>query len=274
MGVAVDLDAGALALYADGALRAVEALGLFPGVGAFFATAQAMPGTELALNLGAAPFAFAPPAGFRAWSTNEDGSAGPCVTTEPAPARRAPIVVTEPADAVASTFSSSADDDTELVVLGAYDTGSTASWRWSLDDAGNPTTEPVAGGQPGSALVTIRRAGPLALVLTAYEPTDWVLDVDAGTDLRSVSVYGMHAQTVRGVPDGVVVDNHAICADRNGGGNCTAPTGESFPIAAHQWPFDTGGGDTQGFIRFVEEQMCLPLKHFGGAYLARHFTLD
>jgi hypothetical protein len=38
--------------------------------------------------------------------------------------------------------------------------------------------------------VTIRRSGPIALVLTACEPTGWLLDVDDTTALQSMSVYG------------------------------------------------------------------------------------
>jgi hypothetical protein len=233
-----------------------------------------MSGVDLVLNLGADPFTFAPPDGFVAWNTNASGGAGRCVGDSPMPVDRAPIAVRSPEGVDASTFSSETAAATELIVLGAYDTGSTANWRWGTDAAGNPTPEEVAGGRVGSARVTIRRSGPIALVLTAYEPTDWVLDLAAGVRLQSVSIFGMHGQTVSGVPDGVPVDIHVACADRNGGGNCTEPTGESFPIAAHQWPFDTGGGDTQGFVRFVEDQLCLPLKHFGGAYLAQHFEVD
>jgi hypothetical protein len=171
-----------------------------------------------------------------------------------------------------TSYTTDAVTETELIVVGAYDTGSVANWTWAVDEAGNVTQEPVEGAHAGSALVTVNRTGPIALVLSVYEPTDWTLVVAEGTELVSVSVYGMHGQTITGVPDGVPVDVHSICNDRNGGGNCDGGTGENFPIAPHQWPFDTGGGDTQGFISFIEAELCLPLKHFAGAYLAREIT--
>jgi hypothetical protein len=83
----------------------------------------------------------------------------------------------------------------------------------------------------------------------------------------------MHLQSVSGVPSAVPLDIHTICTDGNGGW-CTGRTDESFPIAPHQWPFDTGGGDTQNFVDEIEARLCLPLKVFAGRYEARHFIVD
>lgn len=269
-GFAVDLDAGVVATYDNGVLVSTTTLLLLPGVDAFRAAASPWYGENLALNLGAAPFAFAPPEGFAAWNSNADGSGGVCVAETAAPIAAAPVAITGTDGYAATSYTTDANADVELVVLGAYDTGSVANWAWGEDGE----QLPVEGAHAGSALVTINRPGRIALVLSAYEPTDWTLVVGAETQLESVSVFGLHGQTVAGVPDGVRVDVRSMCTDANGGGNCTESTGDQFPVAPHQWPFDTGGGDTQGFISFVEQELCLPLKHFAGAYLARSFTVN
>lgn len=84
---------------------------------------------------------------------------------------------------------------------------------------------------------------------------------------------GMHLQSVTGVPDGVPFEVHTICTDGDGG-NCSGGTGDQFSIAPHAWPFDTGGGDTQGFVDEMEARLCLPLTLFAGSYAARGFTVE
>lgn len=278
VGVAVDLDAGVAGFYDDGELVDVKDMAILPGIGAFFGGAMVMSGNTLAANFGAAPFAFAPPAGFGVWQRNDDGSEGACHTEE-APSVSTSALTTTACDndggpCHLSTFDAGTDADVELVVLGTYDSGSQANWEWNVDDAGNVTQRAVDGGHSGSILVEVNRPGRIALVLSAYEPTDWTLAVAEGVELVSVSVYGMHAQSLTGAPADVPVDLHSICTDRNGGGSCDDTTGEDFPVAPSNWPFETGGGDTQGFIRFIESELCLPLKLFGGTYYARGFSVN
>lgn len=275
--VAVDLDAGVVALYLDGVLRESRTLAVLPGVGAWVAAVDSG-GSVTALNLGSAPFTYALPEGYAAWQTNEDGAGGACVTPAlPTVAAANLDVICGSIDECGSSLSSYVSDasaETELVVLGAYDTDSQANWTWGYDDEGNPIEAPVEGGHIGAALVELQRPGRIALVLSAYEPTAWSLVVGPNTELVSVSVYGFHAATITGVPEGIPVDVQSICTDTNGGGNCDGMTGADFPIAPHQWPFDIGGGDTQGFVRYIEEQLCLPLKVFAGAYNTRGFHVE
>jgi hypothetical protein len=275
--VAVDLDAGVVGLYLDGVLQSARTLAVLPGVGAYVAAVDSG-GSVTALNLGSEPFTYAVPAGYAAWQTNDDGAAGACVTAQvPAVSVANASVLCGSINECGSSltsFESDADAETQLVVLGAYDTDSQANWTWGTDENGNPIEVPVEGGRTGAARVELDRPGRIALVLSAYEPTAWSLDVGPDTDLVSASVYGFHAATVSGVPEGVPVDVQSICVDTNGGGNCDGATGASFPVAPYQWPYDVGGGDTQGFVRHVEEQLCLPLKVFVGAYNTRGFHVE
>lgn len=276
IGVAVDVDAGVVGFYSDGDLVDVKEMALLPGIGAFHAGAFLMSGNEVTLNFGSAPFAHTPPHGYVAWETNEDGAAGACRTAAPHAVVTADVspICADLGECSISSFESDADADTALVVLGAYDSGAQANWQWAVDEDGNAFEEPVDGGHGGSILVNVTRPGRVALVLSAYEPTAWTLQVGEDTDVVSVSVYGFHAQTISGVPEGVTADVHSICGDANGGGNCDVITGENFPVAPHQWPFDTGGGDTQGFVRFIESALCLPLKVFAGSYATHGFRVE
>jgi hypothetical protein len=261
VGVAADLDAGVVTFYGNGALIGQAPVSLIPGVGGYALGAVASPGNLLRVNFGSAPFGYTPPDGFRAWSSDADG--GPC---------NSDVAVLPPAAAVdgaETTFLASIDNDIELVVLGAYDTGGTSGWRWG--DNGEEIDTGTF--ERGNVRVQLRRPGRVALVLSAYEPTDWILELGTQTQLEVVMVRGMHPPTLTGVPDGVPVDIASICTDGDGG-NCSGRTGSNFPIAPIAWPFEYGGGDTQGFIDYVEAELCLPLTIFGGAYTSQSFIVQ
>ena len=279
--VAVDFDAGVVGLYVDGALLESRSLAMLPGIGAYRAAVDSR-STVTALNLGSAPFVYDVPDGYVAWQTNEGGTSGPCVSTRALPPARPTIEVigesnTDWADCGSETgcgsFLSDADADTQLVFLGAYNTGSQPNWMWGTDENGNPIEVPVEGGHSGSVRVELNRPGRVALALSGFEPTAWTLDVGPNTDLVSVNVYGFYAATIAGVPDGVPVDVQTNCIDTNGGGNCEGFSANIPDTQVSGWPFVVSSGDTQRFVSFVEEQVCLPLKVFAGANYARGFRI-
>lgn len=273
--VAADLEAGRIYFYVNGVFDSEAEVLLLPGVGAFHGGGVAMAGNKLAFNFGQDAFSYALPTGYTAWAGG-NAAAGACTSDQDQPAPPANVDVLCDGGARcggATTFLSGARGTPELVVLGAYDTGSVSSWTWGTDAQGNPIEVPVGPGQNGSTLVEINRPGPVTLVLAAYEPTDWTIRVAAGTVLDSVHVYGMHLQTVAGLDAAVPLEIHTICTGGDGG-NCPGFTGEQFPIAPYQWPYDTGGGDLQGFIDYIEERLCLPLKIYSGAYQVRRFTVN
>jgi hypothetical protein len=271
VGVAVDLDAGQVAFFVDGVLQSTEPLMTLPGVGAWHAAA--FTGSDkVVLNFGDAPFAYGVPAGYRPWASGGAAN-GLCEVEAPLPHDLPAVVVDCGGGPCNETgIETHAGADVQLVALSLYDSGGQAGWQWGVDANGNPVMIDLGGPVPGDVQVRIARPGRVALVLAAYEPTDWHLVVDPQTQLESVLLMGMHMQTVDGVPAGVPVGVETVCLD-GAGGACDQMTGLNVPVAGIEWPMNTGGGDTQGFVEYIEARTCLPLEVFSGAYTAFGFDV-
>jgi hypothetical protein len=259
--VAADVSAGVIFFYLNGALSGSTPLSRLPGVGAVGGGGVSMSGNQMLFNFGSEPFRFAPPAGFEAWNTDDDG--GPCASDADIP------VATAPVDGATTSFLADADADPQLIILGTYDTGGVSGWEWG------PNGETIDTGnfQRGSVRVQLRRPGNIYLALSAYEPTDWTLEVGDATNLLGVMVRGFHDATIQGVPAGVDVDVLSYCNDGNGG-RCMSTNNVSFPVAPYQWPSDDGGGDTPGFVQYAEEEFCTPMTLFAGNYGTQSFVVN
>jgi hypothetical protein len=62
--------------------------------------------------------------------------------------------------------------------------------------------------QPGTAKVRVRRKGKnVVLVLCAYEPVKWSVEIEKGVMLAKVILSGYYTQTVEGLPEGTEVVN-------------------------------------------------------------------
>ncbi|MEQ1568548.1 MAG: hypothetical protein ABMA64_23120 [Myxococcota bacterium] len=253
IGIAADLDAGRVSFYQNGVHVDLREVAVAPGMGGY---SPAVIGAEDALiNVGATPFTFAPPPGYLAWATDDDG--GPCDGYTPEPLAPAPVH-TWPAVAP-----SAYGDGGELVLVSARAGAGFVAAR-------SPTGRlPVT---PGNIDVYVDRAGPTRLALFGFEPTRWTVHQRPGATLTGVSVYGFHLQEVA-APPGVPVDVHLWC--RGGfGGVCVDRTGEEFPTPGQRWPFDSGS-DTLGWIAAVEAATCHPMGVFAGlADGARHVTVE
>jgi hypothetical protein len=276
IGIAADLDAGVVTFYIDGVRAQDSRVLIVPGIGAFRAAAQVMHGdAQVRLNFGADPFRYEAPAGFSAWASGAVDASGACLSDADVPAPGATIdVYADETQAApdATTFQASGGSSPALVVLGVYEAGSSSGWSWGSDDEGNPIVVGDGATVSGSVIVDVERTGPIALALSAYEPTDWTVRLAPGAELVSVSVHGMHAQTISGVPAGVTVEVRTLCSGGDGG-HCLGRTDLEFPVAPHSWPYDLGGGDTQGFVDYIEQRSGLPLDSFAGAYGARRFVV-
>lgn len=258
--VAADLEAGRVYFYVDGAYRSEAEMLLWPGIGAFHAGGSSRYDDQLVFNFGEAPFAYGLPTGYSAWAGG-GALGGACVSdTDPAPSPANVAVLCQGGEPCpgASTYLSGAVGTPELVLLGTVETGRTSDWVWGTDGQGAPVETPAGPGHAGSALVELNRPGPLAVVLVAVDPTDWVFRVAANAEVSSVTIYGADAQTVSGLDPSVPVEV-----------KLGVLSGVAF-----QWPFDIGGGDTPGTVDRLEADACLPLKIFAGAYHVRRFRVD
>jgi hypothetical protein len=111
----------------------------------------------------------------------------------------------------------------------------------------------------GEIAVELDRRGPAVLVLSSYEPVNWVVTASAGACLQRVILNGYNDQTAE-VPDGVEVDEF---------------TGYGYLAAcAFEWPNDDGGCDTPGLVDGAEAETDLVLTSFGGCYESSGFTLS
>lgn len=110
----------------------------------------------------------------------------------------------------------------------------------------------------GEGRVTIERPGQHALVLSAYEPTNWRLTLAPGATIESIHLIGYHAQTVdvTGVP--ITYDTY-----EQGG---TSACGYSLP-------YNGEGCDTDALLALAEARAGAPLTTFHGCYHAPDWTL-
>jgi hypothetical protein len=138
---------------------------------------------------------------------------------------------------VLTTHGGDALDDPELVIVGVYEATST-----DID-------------------VSLDRPGPgVILVLSAYEPVHWVIDVAAGTDLQEVVLNGYNEHTVEGEGTAVVTDRSGI--------------GIHLEACGYAYPDDGMGCDTDNLIAGAESLTGADLTGFGGCYSASSFTVD
>ena len=134
---------------------------------------------------------------------------------------------------------------TEVHVIGVYETSS------DHDSQKHPI---------GDGLVRIERAGTHALVLSAYEPTRWKIELVAGARIKSIHLVGMHAQTVMPPHEDITI---------------TTDTSEQTLSGAcgYSWPYNGEGCDTNRLIELAKNRTGLAVTSFHGCYHASSWTL-
>lgn len=143
----------------------------------------------------------------------------------------------------ARSTSTSKAGDVEVHALGMYETRSDHGFDY------HPR---------GHATITLTRKGRHALVLSAYEPTDFEIVVGPGSELVGVLVDGYSDHIVI-APSGVPVENRS--------GEASHRSACSFI-----WPGDTGGCDTPVFAGEAKQKFGA-LTDFAGCYTATAFEI-
>jgi hypothetical protein len=143
--------------------------------------------------------------------------------------------------------------DTELHVFGSYESRSTAA------DPTTPWPPPVL---QQDTRVRIDRPGRHKLVLSAYNPTRWLVDAAADAAIVEIVVVGYHAQQVELGPG--VVAKIEIQSHEQGGET----------ICGYSWPYNGGGCDTQELLDFAARVGKQPVDSFHGCYQVDSWTLQ
>lgn len=146
-----------------------------------------------------------------------------------------------------TTYKTSTPAAIETHVIGVYETDSSHFGEY------HPT---------GTGFIEIKGGltPPINLVLSSYEPTNWVLFGEGLSSVASVLVNGYHDSVVTGIDASKVID-------RSGPGHHLSACG-------YRWPNDTPGCDTSGLIAGVEAHYGTPVTSFTGIYHAKGFVVS
>lgn len=155
------------------------------------------------------------------------------------------VTINDPSYAL-STYANPTPTTIETHVIGVYETRS--------DHGGGIHPEGLA-----YVNVTGSATGPVNLVLSSYEPTNWVLGGDGLSSVDSITINGYHSSRVSGFDASSVIDRTGL--------------GNYISACARAWPNSTGGCDTPTLIAGVEGYYGAAVTSFSGAYRATSFSV-
>lgn len=121
--------------------------------------------------------------------------------------------------------------------------------------------EPNPRGTP--IYVTINRETEMELVLSSYEPAEWIITTAANTVIDRILANGYNQQVVT-VAGGIPVETRTVA---DGTGYWGYPCGYS-------WPYNGGGCDTGLMVAALESYTGLTTSSFTGCYNASAFLLE
>jgi hypothetical protein len=145
----------------------------------------------------------------------------------------------------ASYYQSGVASVPEVLVVGVYETSSNHSFDFHTTGTGHVRVV-------GSALA------PVDIVVSSYEPVQWIFDGPGVSYISKVLVNSFYPSTVVGIDSSKVLD-------RSGAQN--------LGTYAYAWPSATGGSNTPLLFQNVQTLLGAPVSAFGGAYNATAFTI-
>lgn len=178
----------------------------------------------------------------------------PRLATAPAASSVVRIEDCEPGQGPLELYQRPTTGQPEVVAVGVYQAGS--SWRPELEE-GLVLNLPSPGPSLQPARVRDRRATPHVLVLTSYEPVEWVLDL-AGSSVTRVIVSGYHLSRVTGagsVPVEIASGEH--------GDDLAAYAYQTVERQEHTVQADE---DWLELEQAVRQRVGAPIAHFAGCY--------
>lgn len=146
-----------------------------------------------------------------------------------------------------TTYKAATPAAIETHVIGVYETDSSHS-----------------GGYHPTGLGRIEIKGgltqPINLVLSAYEPTNWVLYGEGVSSIASVLINGYHDSFVTGIDASKVIDRSGL--------------GQYITACGYAWPDNSGGCNTAGLLKGVATFYGTPVTSFTGIYHGKGFVVS
>ena len=130
-------------------------------------------------------------------------------------------------------------------MIGIYEASGDHSWNY------HPVRE---------VTVILKREGEQVLVLSAYEPIRWVIQLANGAQLREVHLIGVHEPMLAPITGH---DNISITIDANSEGAC-----------GYSWPYNGEGCDTNQVLALARKYAGGEITSFHGCYRASQWIID
>ncbi len=122
-----------------------------------------------------------------------------------------------------------------------------------------------AGNHP-QGTVTINITGPAntpqTLVLSSYEPVEWIINNPTGVKIEKIVTLGYHDQAVSGYDEGTQFEFHTYAKDGGYGWSCAFAN------------YETGGGCSYAELKQWLSQHGMSIGSFTGAYAGKVFTVS
>lgn len=164
--------------------------------------------------------------------------------TSTANANQSVVTINDPAISSGyqpSYYASTANSFPETHIIGVYETRSDSSFGYH--PAGTAYVQVT-----GSASV------PVNLVLSSYEPTNWILDGAGLSFVQSVLLNSYYTSTVSGISASLVLN-------------------QNLGAYGYAWPSASGGSNTPALVSAVEGIYSSKISTFSGVYRATDFTV-
>ena len=156
------------------------------------------------------------------------------------------------------TLSCDTPSVTETVCPGTY-------YEVAGPSTGYPELHLLSAYEPTSSgiiYVQVDSTAPMTLVMSSYEPVQWVLSYVPGAQIQQILLNGYHSQTIVGA-SGIPVETRSY--DQTGtnfGGSC-----------GYSLPYNGGGCDTNQLIQGVTNYTGLDWTSFNGCYTVDQFII-
>ncbi len=113
-------------------------------------------------------------------------------------------------------------------------------------------------------LVHVDRTTQMTLVLSSYEPVNWIVTTAANTQIDQILLNGYHTQSI-------TIDDSSIPIETRSYDQTTTNFGS---VCGYSYPYNGGGCDTDLLLQGLTNYTGLDWTSFSGCYTAEQFLLE